>query len=174
MKTKPAIRLFFGVFLSILALSLSQCYSFKGISIGPETETYSVALFQNNAALAPPVLAQTFTEGLKDEIRKNTRLRLISSENEADLAFSGNISGFEVSAQAPQPGQNARTNQLKISIYVEQIDAKDEKNTWKQTFVFQADFPGDRQLIEVQDQLMKEISNKILKDVFNRAFTENW
>jgi hypothetical protein len=54
------------------------------------------------------------------------------------------------------------------------VDAKNEKGSWKQTFTFQADFPGNAQLFDFQDQLIKTITKKLLEDIFNKAFTENW
>ncbi len=163
----------FSFVLCLLCISVAGCYSFRGVTIDPATKTFSVSLFLNNAQAAPPTLAQNFTERLKDKIRNNTRLSLVNTEN-ADLAFSGQVVGFEVIAIAPQPGQVAQTNQLRIAINVELVDSKNEKGSWKQVFTFQADFPGSTQLLTVQDQLIKTISDKMLEDIFNKAFTENW
>lgn len=149
------------------------CYSLKGVIISPDTKTFSISLFTNNASAAPPTLAQTFTEKLKDKIRNNTRLSLVNSEG-ADLVFSGQVVGYDVVAVAPQPNQPAAFNQLRITINVELLDTKNEKGSWKQPFSFQADFPGSSQLLTVQDQLIKQITDKILEDIFNKTFTENW
>ena len=149
------------------------CYSLKGVIISPDTKTFSISLFTNNASAAPPTLAQTFTEKLKDKIRNNTRLSLVNTEG-ADLSFSGQVVGYDVVAVAPQPNQPAAFNQLRITINVELLDAKNEKGSWKQPFSFQADFPGSSQLLTVQDQLIKQITDKILEDIFNKTFTENW
>lgn len=161
--------------LALSCLLVHGCYSLKGVIISPDTKTFSVALFTNNASAAPPTLAQTFTEKLKDKVRNNTRLSLVSTEG-ADLAFSGQVIGFDVVAVAPQPNQPAAFNQLRITINVELVNAKsnDAKDSWKQAFSFQADFPGTSQLLTVQDQLIKQITDKILEDIFNKAFTENW
>ena len=166
---------FLKYILLIISIShLSEaCYSFRGVSISPDTKTFNVALFTNNAQAAPPTLAQTFTERLKDKIRNNTRLSLVNTEG-SDLSFVGQITGFEVTALAPQPGVNAAFNQLNITINVEMTDNKNEKNSWKQTFSFQAQFPGNAQLLQYQETLIKTISDKILEDIFNKAFTENW
>ncbi len=149
------------------------CYSLKGVIISSDTKTFSISLFTNNASAAPPTLAQTFTEKLKDKIRNNTRLSLVNSEG-ADLVFSGQVVGYDVVAVAPQPNQPAAFNQLRITINVELLDTKNEKGSWKQPFSFQADFPGSSQLLTVQDQLIKQITDKILEDIFNKTFTENW
>lgn len=157
----------------VLALIGQGCYSLRGVIIPQDTKTYSVSLFSNNAATAPPTLAQQFTERLKDKIRNNTRLQLVNTEG-ADWAFTGQIVGYDVVAVSPQPGQTSAFNQLRITINVDLTDSKDEKGSWKQSFSFQADFPGTTQLISVQDQLIKTITDKILEDIFNKAFTENW
>ena len=165
----------FLIFNCLLAFCVLQsgCYSFRGVSIDPNTKTYSVALFTSNTPAAPPTLAQQFTEKLKDKIRNNTRLSLVNTEG-GDLAFVGQIAGYDVTALAPQPGQTAAFNQLRITINIELTDNKNEKGSWKQAFTFQADFPGNGQLLTFQDQLIKTISDKIAEDIFNKAFTENW
>ena len=160
-------------FFLILVLSFSSCYSFKGVTIAPDTKTFTVNLFTNNASAAPPNLAQSFTEKLKDKIRNNTRLNLVNTEG-GDLIFSGSVVGYDVVAVAPQPNQPAAFNQLRITIAVDLLDSKNEKGSRKQQFSFQADFPGTSQLLQVQDQLIKQITDKILEDIFNKAFTENW
>ncbi len=163
-------KLFLFFFATIF---FSGCYSFKGVSIAPETKSFSVALFSNNAGGAPPTLAQNFTEKLKDKIRNNTRLSLVQTDA-ADLQFSGQVTGYDVVAQSPQLGQTDAFNQLRITIYVEYLDTKIEKNSFKQSFSFQSNFPGNSQVLQYQDELIKTITTKILDDIFNKAFTENW
>jgi hypothetical protein len=142
--------------LFLFIMGAMGCYSLKGVIISPDTKTFSISLFTNNAAAAPPTLAQTFTEKLKDKIRNNTRLSLVNTEG-ADLVFAGQVVGYDIVAVAPQPNQPAAFNQLRITINVELLDAKNEKGSWKQPFSFQADFPGSSQLLTVQDQLIKQI-----------------
>jgi len=159
--------------ISCFAVLFSACYSFKGISIAPGTKTYSVQLFKNNAITAPPTLAQDFTERLKDKIRNNTSLILSNGDN-ADLQFEGQVTGYDVLSQTSQQGVSNLQNQLRITFNVELTDTKNEKNSWKQSFSFQADFPGNSDLLIYQATLVKTITNKVLDDVFNKAFTENW
>ena len=100
----------FCLLFSIFCFSLTGCYSFRGVTISPDTKTFSVSLFTSNAQAAPPTLAQNFTERLKDKIRNNTRLSLVNSDN-ANLTFVGQVVGYDIVAIAPQPGQVAQTNQ---------------------------------------------------------------
>jgi hypothetical protein len=170
MKIKNLNILFF-----IVCLLQTGCYSFRGVSINKEIKSFSVALFTTTATAAPPTLAQTFTEKLKDKIRNNTSLSLVNTDV-ADIQISGQVVGYDVSAISPQPNQPAPYNQLRITIAIDWLNNKDkdEKKTWKQNFSFQGDFPGTGQLINFQDQLIKQITDKILEDIFNKAFTEDW
>ncbi len=175
LKNKKNIPIFIGILVAFL-LKSCQFYSFKGISISPDVKTYAVPAFKNLVGNAPPTIALTFTEKLKDQIRNNTRLRRVDTEGgaEADLTFVGNIVEFSVSALSAQPGQPAAINQLKISVEMDFTNVKQEKNSWKQVFAFQQEFPSGTDLISVQDQLIQTISKKIVEDIFNKAFTENW
>jgi hypothetical protein len=156
----------------ILAGVFFQCYSFKGVSIDSDVKTFSVNLFGNNVPSAPPTIQLTFSEKLREKVRNNTRLQM--SNSESDLTFSGSVDEYSVIAVAPQPGVAAPFNQLKITVSVELVNTKNEKGGWKQAFGFQSNFDGSRSLLTVQDQLIKEISDKIVQDIFNKAFTENW
>ena len=64
------------ILIFMLALLFSGCYTFKGISIDPDINTYFVQTFETSAPNAPPTLALEFTERLKDKIRAETRLQL--------------------------------------------------------------------------------------------------
>lgn len=165
-----------GLFFLLISLNSCQFYSFKGISISPDVKTYSVPPFKNFAGGAPPTISLTFTEKLKDQIRSNTRLRRVDTEGvgESDLLFVGTVIEYSVNSVSAQPGQPAAINQLKISVEVEYSNAKQEKNNWKQVFSFQQEFPTSTDLIAVQDNLIQTISKKIVEDIFNKAFTENW
>jgi Lipopolysaccharide-assembly len=156
----------------ILAGLFLQCYSFKGVSIDSDVKTFSVSLFANNVPAAPPTIQLTFSEKLREKVRNNTRLQMSGSEG--DLTFTGSIDEYTVIAVAPQPGQSAPFNQLKIVVNVELVNSKNEKGNWKQAFGFQSNFDGSKSLLTVQEQLIKEISDKIVQDIFNKAFTENW
>ena len=131
--------------LFVLVYGLTGCYSFKGISIDAETKTFSVAVFTLSTPAGPPTLGTTFSEKLKDKIRTNTRLQY--ADNEAHLQFSGTVTEFSVNSQSPQPGQQAAFNQLKVTVAVEMNNSLKEKNSWKQSFSFQTDFPGSSSLL---------------------------
>ena len=63
--------------VTLTLVTLTQCkvgYSFSGVNISEEVETYSVEYFPNRAALVQAQLSQEFTVALQDKIQGNTSL----------------------------------------------------------------------------------------------------
>lgn len=149
----------------------SGCYSLKGISIAPEVKTFYVEEFGNKALNAVPAMEQTFTEALKEKIRRETRLTY--TETDPDIVFSGNVVGFDIIAEAPKAGENVVQNKLTIKITIDYTNEKKEKENWKQTFSYFYKFDSDQNLFDIQDQAIDEIYESIIDDTFNKAFN-NW
>ncbi len=149
----------------------SSCYSFRGISIPPEVNTYYVANFDNKTLNALPTIAISITEKLKDKIRRETRLAY--SETNPDIEFTGSVTEYRVTSEAPKPGELTAINRLTIAVQVEFTNNKEEDNTWKTRFSFFNDFGTDENLIDIQEGLIENIDEQIVEDIFNKAFT-NW
>ncbi len=158
------------IYLFIGTLVWGGCYSFRGISIPPTAETYYVDLFGVEATAAPANMGQDFTRELTDKIRNESRLRF--SEIEPDIKFSGSISKFEVTAINPEPNARVGSNRLTIDIRVSYVERQNEDNDWQQTFSYFVDFPSDRNLLDLQAQLIQEAYTQITEDIFNKAFTD--
>ncbi len=160
--------------LALLPAIFSGCYSFKGISIDPNIKTFFVRNFDNVAPNAPPTLAVDFTERLKDKVRSETPLAL--NNETPDAEFSGRITDFRVVPVAPKPGEVVALNRLEIRFQINYTVNKDEvAGSWvsERSFSHFAEYDNDRDLLLIQDQLIKQITDQILEDVFNAAFN-NW
>ena len=57
----------------MLTLLLNSCYTFKGISISPDINTYFVGNFDHRALNAPADIHVLFGEALRNKIRKLDR-----------------------------------------------------------------------------------------------------
>ncbi len=162
-----------------LAILISGCYSFKGISIPPTIATFYVDQFQNSAGNAPPDVGQRFSEELKDIVIRNSRLNY--EENIPDIEFTGTITTYSVQSVAPERRDNAdggsefgsSLNRLNISVKVDYINNMDDEDNWSQVFSFFEDFESTQNLSDVQDELIEKIFDQITTDIFNKAFT-NW
>ncbi len=160
------------LYLCLLSFSLALgCYSFKGISIPPDVNTYYVSLFEDQTQQSAPTFPRDFTERLKDRIRRETRLTY--SDTDPDIEFSGAITGFSVTAEAPKANEQIGFNKLTVTVRVEFINHKNEKANWRQQFSFYDYFDPAQNLLDVQDQLLENISKELVDQIFNRAFT-NW
>ncbi|MDG1296819.1 MAG: LPS assembly lipoprotein LptE [Saprospiraceae bacterium] len=159
-------KLYIGLVFS-LVLSLYGCYSFKGIAIDPEVRTYYVDQFVDNSGGGVPVLAINFTEKLKDKIRNESRL--VYSEVDPDITFSGSIIRFD-----PVTSLTGANNQLHIGVKVllEKTKGEDlEDRTFNESFF--SEFPPDVNFLDVREDLIEEITDQLVIDIFNKAFT-NW
>lgn len=138
--------------------------------IPPDVNTYYVETFEGQAPGAVPTLPRDFTERLKDKIRTETRLKY--NDEEPDIEFSGAITDFRVSAEAPKAGEQIGFNKLTISVSVTFTNTKDEKASWKQQFSFE-DFGPTKTCSTFRESLIETISKELVDRIYNRAFT-NW
>jgi hypothetical protein len=155
------------------ALSAPRCYSLKGISVDPETETYSVTNFENLAVNAPNTLAVNFTEQLKDKIRSETRLRLVNAD--PHLEIGGRVTEYRVVPVAPRPGQESvALNRLEMAVSVYVKNNTKPSASWgsERRFSHFAEFSSTTELFAVQDVLIRQISTQLLDDIFNAVFNE--
>ncbi len=170
-----AMKLLLSLATSLFLLLTGCCYSFKGISIEKNVETFFVQTFETEASNAPPTLGIEFTERLKDKIRLESRLNLRNTDS-SDVVFVGKITDYRVVPVAPKPGEVVALNRLEVGVSVQFINNKKEGDTWpaSRTFRHFAEFNNTVDLISVQDQLLREtIYPQILEDIFNAAFN-NW
>jgi len=162
----------YSLVLIVLISCISACrYGFKGTSISAEVNTFYVEVFGVDARNAPAIIGQDFTNLLTEKINRESRLNPV--DEDPDLEFAGSISRFEVTFEAPQPGETSAFNRLNLSVAVEYIDNRKEDAGWKKEFAFFFDYPSDENLIDIQDEAISTIYEQLVEDVFNKAFT-NW
>lgn len=170
-----AMKLLLPLATCFFLLLTGCCYSFKGISIEKNVETFFVQTFETEASNAPPTLGIEFTERLKDKIRLESRLNLRNTDS-SDVVFVGKLTDYRVVPVAPKPGEVVALNRLEVGVSVQFFNNKKESDTWPapRTFRHFAEFNNTVDLISVQDQLLREtIYPQILDDIFNAAFN-NW
>ena len=168
------LRMLSLLILAGVLFGASSCkvnYSFSGASISPDVKTFQVKFFNKTAALGPASLSQTFTEKLKDKFISQTTLAL--ADRNADLTFEGTISNYTVAPISIQSNEVAAQNRLTISVNVKFTNLKDEKQNFETSFSRYADFPSTQNLAVVEDNLIREINEQLVDDVFNKAVI-NW
>jgi hypothetical protein len=157
----------------LMAAFMQGCgvYSFTGASIPPAAKTISVQQFPNNAPLVQPMLSQLFTDALRDKFASQTNLSQIPANG--DLAFDGAITDYRTQPVAITGDETAALNRLTIAVRVIYTNRFDEKQNFETTFSRYEDYESSRALSEVEDQLMAEIIEALVQDVFNSSVV-NW
>jgi hypothetical protein len=169
MRYVSLIFIFFA--LALISSSCKVSYSFSGASTG-SLSTFSVQYFQDRSNLAPVNLPQAFTDGLRDFIQSQTKLKLINDLAEAN--FEGEIRVYD--GQRPvaiSSEDQASLNRFTITVNVKYTNSQDPKLNFEQTFSQYQDYDSRKSFPEVEAELTEEIIRLIIEDIFNRAFV-NW
>lgn len=147
-------------------------YSLSGGSIPENMNTYSVDFFENISAMVYPTLAQTFTEGLKERIRTQSRLNQV--DQNGDAIFEGVITNYAITSSGVEANTNlAALNRLSITVKVKYTNRKDEsgESDFEESFTQFREFRGDVSASEAQ--LNRDIVLMLTEDIYNRTFN-NW
>lgn len=164
----------FAIILISVFLVTGSCrmsYSFTGASISPEVKTISIGYFQNKALLVVPTLSRNLTEALQNYFTSQTNLILV--DRNGDLNLEGSITGYAVQPQAISGNEVAQLNRLTITVQVKFTNKFDEKQNFESNFSRYLDYPSSQNLVSVQDDLITEINDQLVQDIFNKAVV-NW
>ena len=157
--------------LFLIASSCSVKYSLTGASIGPETKTFQVNYFQNNAPLIEPGIERDFTNKLIDLLINQTSLELVKSNG--DLTYEGEIVEYRISPTTATANNTAAQNRLTVGVNIRFYDKNDSDADFEKRFSFYYDYPGNVQLIGGQrDTALDEIFERITQDVFNASLAK--
>jgi hypothetical protein len=153
-------------------------FSFVGCGIytpyGAQTSgarTFSVDYFRPQSPLASPAVAQSFTESLKDVIQRQSTLRLVDADGE--LRYSGQITDYRVSPVGVQADETTARNRLSVTVLVRYTNMLDKDLNFERSFTKFADFDSSLDLLAVEEELMAEISEQLIQEIFN-ASLGNW
>lgn len=147
-------------------------YNLSGGSIPPDAKTFSVAYFPNNAPMVAPTLSTTLTEALRDKFSRQTRLQQV--DEGGDFAFEGEITNYSSTTASVSSGDYALQNRLTITVKVTFTNAIDQTLSFNnKSFSGYADYDSSQLLLDVQDQLIEEIVDKLVNDIYMAA-AGNW
>jgi len=159
--------------ISLLITSLSCCgiYSFSGASIPSEAKSFSVEYFKTSTSSAPSLLRRILTESLSDLIISQTNLDFV--EFDGDLRFSGKISKYQITPISINSNESVGKNRLTISVFVKYENTFNDELSYEKSFSHYSDFESSDNFANVEENLIEEIKDVILENIFNKAFV-NW
>ena len=168
-----------SMLLLLVGMAAASCgvYSFTGAST--DAKNISIQDFYNNADLGPANMGQTFTNSIKNYFIQNTSLKLAPSDGE--LQLEGEITDFKLTPIAPTASttntnatNSASSTRVTITMKVTYINTKDDKMSFKnRTFSFYKDFTNDQDFSSIQEDLTRQIFDRLINDIFN-ASVANW
>lgn len=158
-------------FLLFIVLQSCGIYSFTGASISSEINSVSVSNFSVLAPSSPPVLSNLLSETLKDKFNDETSLSIFS--NNGDLQFVGEVTSYSLKPIAIQADETAAQNRLTITVKVKYTNTKDDEFNYHANFSRFRDYSSTQELSSVEQQLLEEIAQELVEDIFNKALT-NW
>ncbi len=156
----------------VLVCSQSSCkvYSFTGANIPTDIHNFSVELLQNRANNGPASLAMVMTDKIKAKFQAEANLKQVS--NDGDLQLKGAITGYTFTSDAPVAGTTSGLNKLTITLQIDFVNTKNDKDKWSETFTRYAQYSSSTNITTVEDQLVNEIGNQLMDDIFQKALVK--
>lgn len=165
-------KLLFGL---VCMLAICGCniihYSFSGTSIQPDVKTITLNEFEYKALKVNPTLSNSLSEAVRTRFRQMTRLEQV--EMDGDMEISGEITGYDVRAQAVTANEVAAQNRLTVTVKVSFTNRKyPEDNFENKSFSAYADYDSTNSLDAVEQTLCEEIIDKLVEDIFNATVAQ--
>lgn len=157
--------------LTVVFMTACGIYKFNDTSIAPDVHTISVYTIENKAMKVNPTLSNTLTVALQDKYRKLTKLEML--EDGGDLEVSGYITSYEVTPTAVTSEEVAAQNRLTITVKITFKNNKHPEEDFDTSFAAFQDFDSTISLDAVEAQLVDEIVEILVEDIFNRTVA-NW
>ena len=153
-----------------LGLLVAGCgYSFRS-PVPSHLSTVYVATFDNETREFQ--LTQQLTERIINEFLSESRLELVSDEDEADLVVQGAILDYEEEALSYDPGETVNpdvfTRRVVLRIDIELLDEVRERTLWQNRVLtewgeFNEDEGEDREI--GIDRAIEKIAEEVLRHV---------
>ena len=163
--------------LCLFVFSCTVNYTTKSGTAPTEAESIYIPIIYNEVGAGPSSLSQDFTELLREYFQRNTKLDITKTEEVGELTLEGYISYYKVQPISPTLGENgleeAAQNRLTMKVNMKYGNPFNKKDDFDQIFTYFKDFDGDESLSEVESELLEEIHEQLIIQIFNKSF-DNW
>jgi hypothetical protein len=155
--------------LLVALLLFSGClrYSFTGVSIPENVSTIYIPFFPDNSGSGLSDLSEQLNNALVNRFVNQTRLRLVSSEDQADIILSGNITGYSNQPFSVSGDQTASLNRVQVSVNATFLYTNDEEPLWVRSFSGQSEYDPAIDPLEGESVAATESMDRIAQNMFN-------
>lgn len=156
----------------VIVTACTVSYKFTGTNIDyTKTKTISLDKFPIRANYVWSPMESMFYNTITDAFAQKTKLSVI--KRNGDLQLSGEIVEYsQTNKSISSDGYSAQV-QLKITVNVRFVNTVRHEEDFEQRFSATADYDSSQQLTAVQEQLVQEMIDDIVDQIFN-ATVANW
>ena len=164
-----------GLLLVMLLLVADGCtvsYKFNGASINYDIiKSISIDNFPNRAVYQWGPMEAMFNNALSDIYVNQTKLRQVNRGG--DLSLSGEITAYDQINKSISSDGYSSMMQLKMSVNVRFENTKNHSEDFERQFSASREFDASQQLGDVQEELVTQMIDEIVEQIFN-ATVANW
>ena len=156
----------------LLMQGCTVSYKLNGASIDYNTiKTITLETFSNRAAYQWAPMAPMFNNTLSDRYNSQTKLRQV--KRDGDLVISGEIVSYDQTNKSISADGYSSMVQLKMTVKVKFTNNKQHNDDFDKTFSANREYDSSQQLSTVQEELVQQMIDDIVDQVFN-ATVANW
>ena len=156
------------ILFSIVTMSCKVSYSFRGGEI--PGKTFSIESFTNSAALINPNLAIVMQDELQEKFTNESNLKY--TDGIGDAHFLGLITKYDITPVQGTGAETVALNRLTIGIKVTYTNSKSSSQDFDETIESFDDFESTDDFSSIEDELMENISAKLVDLIYQKTMTE--
>lgn len=170
--TKLCLCSMISLALVAMAYSCTVSYKFTGTSIDyTKTKTVSIDKFPIRTNYVWSPMESMFYNSLTDAFAQKTKLTV--QKRNGDLQLAGEIVEYSQTNKSINSEGFSSMVQLKMTVNVRFTNNKNHDEDFEQRFSATADYDSSRQLADVQEDLVQQMIDDIVDQIFN-ATVANW
>lgn len=161
-----------ALMLSLLLMECTISYKFNGASINYDIiKTISLESFPNRAVYQWGPMESMFNNALSDIYANQTKLQQVARGG--DLSLSGEITSYDQVNKSISSDGYSSMMQLKMTVNVRFENTKNHSEDFERQFSASREFDASQQLNDVQEELVNQMIDEIVEQIFN-ATVANW
>lgn len=166
------ITFILGLLLAEVLAACTVSYKFTGTSIDyTKTKSISLDKFPIRANYVWSPMESMFYNSLSDLYAQKTKLKVL--KRDGDLQLSGEIVEYsQTNKSVGSDGYSAQV-QLKIVVNVRFVNTQKHEDDFEQRFSATTEYDSSKQLAAVQEELVQEMIDDIIDQIFN-ATVSKW
>ncbi|MCA1802363.1 MAG: LPS assembly lipoprotein LptE [Rhodothermaceae bacterium] len=159
------------VLILLLPVLLTGCvrYSFSGVSIPSDVTTIYIPFFADRSNSGLSYLSDELNEALVNRFVNQSRLRLASSAETADVVIDGTITGYSNRPFSIAGDQQADLNRVEITVRASYKYTSEEQPVWDKGFNGNFEYDPNVDPIEGEREAALQALSRIAGNMFNDA-----